>query len=264
MTTATAPVTAVRTDGLCHVVLNRPHALNAWSLDFGRTLARVLREEATAPDIRAVLITGAGRGFSAGLDIREPLSTGPDGEPDLREELEAHHSAMLALHDVAVPVVAAVGGPAYGIGCSLAFACDVTIAGESAVFGPSWTRIGLVPDGGATLTLTEAVGRRRAFALAALSQELSGHEAAELGLVNAVVPDDALLEEATAIAQRLAAGPTRALVALKQALNAAAHDRFPEQLQLEERLQLELARTADFPEGLTALRERRPPRFAGC
>ena len=263
MTTATEVVTFRCQDGVGHVLLNRPQTLNAWSLEFGRALARVLREDATHDDVRAVLITGSGRAFSSGLDIRDGLSVGADGTHDLREELDAHHSAMIALRALHVPVVAAVQGPAYGIGCSLALACDMTLAAESAIFGPSWARIGLVPDGGATLTLAAAAGRRRAFEMVALMEELTGAEAAAAGLVNAVVPDDELLDRAHALASRLAAGPTRAYVALKTALDAAVLPRFGEQLALEETLQVELARTADFAEGMSALRERRPPAFRG-
>lgn len=261
---ATEPlVTFSVVDGVGRVTLNRPHTLNAWSLDFGRALAAVLREQATGSDVRAVLITGAGRAFSSGIDLRGGFSTGADGTHDLREELAVHHAAIEAARAIPTPVVAAVNGPAYGIGCSLALACDVVLAAESAVFGSSWTRIGLLPDGGATMTLASALGGRRAFELAALAQNLTGAEAAAAGLANAVLPDDELPDAAAAMAAKLAAGPTRALAALKVAVRQATQPAFAEQLLLEERLQIELAQTQDFPEGIAAFRENRPAAFVG-
>ncbi|MBA3741523.1 enoyl-CoA hydratase-related protein [Sporichthya sp.] len=257
-------VTFSCTAGLGRVTLNRPEALNAWSLAFGRALTRVLVEEASAPEVRAVIIIGAGRAFSSGIDLRIGFSTGADGTHDLREELDVHHGAINATCALRKPVIAAVRGPAFGIGFSLALACDMIIASESAVFGPSWARFGLVPDGGSTLTLATAIGHRRAFELAALCKQLSGSQAAELGLANRVVPDDALDAEAEAVAMRLAAGPTMAYAALKDGLRAAVHGGFAGQLDVEERLQTELARTTDFLEGVSAFRESRPAVYTGA
>jgi 2-(1,2-epoxy-1,2-dihydrophenyl)acetyl-CoA isomerase len=256
-------VTFSCSSGLGRVTLNRPETLNAWSLDFGRALTRVLAEQASASDVRAVLITGAGRAFSSGIDLKGGFSVGADGTHDLREELDVHHGAIKAVCALRKPVVAAVRGPAFGIGCSLALACDMIIAAESAVFGPSWARLGLVPDGGSTMTLATAIGHRRAFELVALYDQLSGRQAEELGLANRVVPDDALDAEAEAVALRLAAGPTLAYAALKEGLRAAVHGGFAGQLELEERLQIELARTTDFAEGVSAFREGRPAVYTG-
>ena len=247
------------------IVLDRPQTLNAWTPELGRELRAVVTERATDPAVRAVLVTGAGRGFSSGADLRAGVRLDPDdGRPDARRELrEVYHPIVAGLRALEKPVVAAVNGPAVGIGCSLALACDLVVAAESAFFALAFVDVGLMPDGGATLFVPAAAGKARAFEMALLGERIEAPRALEWGLVNAVHPDDRLGDEAEALAVRLAAGPTRAYAASKRALDRALHWALEDQLALEAELQHGLARTRDFAEGIDAFRERRPPRFRG-
>jgi len=209
-------------------------------------------------------VTGAGRGFSSGADLRAGFEVADDGLPDIRTELaEVYHPVVTALRGLEKPVVAAVNGPAVGIGASLALACDLVLAGESAFLQLAFANIGLMPDGGATALLPAAVGKARAFELALLAERLPASKALEWGLVNAVHPDDRLLAEAGALAERLATGPTRSYAAAKRALNRSLFGHLDGQLALEAELQHALARTRDFPEGVMAFAEKRTPAFEG-
>src|SRR5205807_1336083 len=170
--------------------------------------------------IRAVLVTGAGRGFSSGADLMSGFEPADDGLPDIRGALhEHHHRAIAAVRRLPKPVVAAVNGPAVGIGCSFALACDLVMAAESAYFGLAFVNIGLMPDGGSTAFVPPAVGKARAFQMALLGERVPAPQALEWGLVNWVHPDDSLMQEANALVERLAAGPTRSYAGSKQALN---------------------------------------------
>src|SRR5262249_31755291 len=167
-------------------------------------------------------ITGAGRGFSSGADLKAGFDPDPaDGRPDVRKELdEVYHPIIVAVRELPKPIVAAVNGPAVGIGASLAFACDLILAGESAYFGLAFVNIGLMPDGGSTLFVPAAVGKARAFQMALLGERVTADRALEWGLINQVVPDDQLMDEANALVDRLAAGPTRSYASSKRALNS--------------------------------------------
>src|ERR671917_1504595 len=192
------------------VTLNRPDSLNAWTHDFGRELKQVVERDAADPAVRAVLITGSGRGFSSGADLKAGFDPAPDdGMPDIRRELhELYHPIIAGVRKLEKPVVAAVNGPAVGIRASLAFACDLVLAAESAFFGLAFVNIGLMPDGGSTLFVPTAVGKARAFQMALLGERIPAPQALDWGLVNYVHPDDGLADEAGALAARLAAGPT--------------------------------------------------------
>lgn len=246
------------------LTLNRPETLNAWTRQFGEELLSVVQHEAAEDSIRAVLITGSGRGFSSGADLRAGFDPADDGKPDIYKELhEIYHPVIAGVRRLPKPVVAAVNGPAVGIGCSLALACDLIMAAESAYFGLAFVNIGLMPDGGSTAFVPPAVGRARAFQMALLGERIPAPQALEWGLVNWIHPDERLMDEAWALARRLAAGPTRSYASSKQALNNFIYRDLDGQLELEAELQHALGRTNDFMEGVAAFVEKRDPAYGG-
>ncbi|MDE3069326.1 MAG: enoyl-CoA hydratase/isomerase family protein [Acidobacteriota bacterium] len=248
------------------LTLNRPESLNAWTPRLGEELLAVLGGEAAEGAVRALIVTGAGRGFSSGADLKEGLSTlAADGMPDIRRELqEVYHPIISAMRELPKPVIAAVNGPAVGIGCSLALACDLILAAESAYLSLAFVRIGLMPDGGSTALVPPAVGKARAFEMTLLGERVSAAEALAWGLINRVHPDAELMEASRSLAGRLAAGPTRAYAAAKRALNRSLYPGFAEQLDLEAELQHELARSKDAAEGILAFVQKREPQFSGA
>jgi 2-(1,2-epoxy-1,2-dihydrophenyl)acetyl-CoA isomerase len=253
-------------DGTATIELNRPQALNAWNAQFGADLLSALRNAAADDAVRAVILTGAGRAFSSGADLKD-ISGGhvtPEGRPDVYRTLtERYHPIMHAVREMPKPVIAAVNGPAVGIGCSLALCCDLIMAAESAYFLLAFVNIGLVPDGGSSLFLPTRIGMARTTELSMLGERLPAARALEWGLINRVVPDEQLLEEVGSLAARLAAGPTRSYAGTKRQLNNWLYARMDEQLELEARVQQEMAGSDDFLEGAMAFAQKRPPRFAG-
>lgn len=253
-------------DGVGRITLNRPERLNAWNEAFGHELKQVITEEAVDPSVRAVLITGAGRAFSSGADLKE-MGAGDileDGRPDVKGRLHGlYHPIILGVRRMEKPVVAAVNGPAVGIGASLALACDLILAAESAYFGLAFVNIGLMPDGGSTAFVPATAGKARAFELALLGERVDAARALDWGLVNKVYPDDQLLPEAEALVTRLAAGPTRSYAGSKRALNRMVYGDIDAQLDLEADIQHQLARTDDFVEGVQAFVEKREASFKG-
>jgi 2-(1,2-epoxy-1,2-dihydrophenyl)acetyl-CoA isomerase len=253
------------TDGLGRLTLNRPESLNAWTLPFGEEMKSVIEGEAADPSVRAVLVTGAGRGFSSGADLKQGFIQADDGFPDILKALhEYYHPVLVGVRRLEKPVVAALNGPTVGIGCSLALACDLVVAAESAFLSLAFVNIGLMPDGGSTLFVPATVGKARAFQMALLGERIPAQQALDWGLINAVHPDDELAGEAEALAQRLAAGPTRSYAAAKEALNRSIYGDLDAQLDLEAELQHALARTQDFAEGATAFLSKRDPAFTGA
>ena len=253
-----------RRGGELRITLDRPETMNAWNTQFGDELKSVVEAAATDQEVRSVTITGAGRGFSSGADLRAGFEPTPEGKPDVLTPLtERYHPIIAGLRRMPKPVLAAVNGPAVGIGASLAFAADIVIARESAYFSLAFVNIGLVPDGGSSLFVPERAGFARATAMAMLGERVPAPQALEWGLITRVVPDDAFEAEVDALAAKLANGPTRAYAGIKRQLNAWAFGRMEEQLDLEASIQQESAASGDFIEGVQAFLEKRPAAFGG-
>jgi 2-(1,2-epoxy-1,2-dihydrophenyl)acetyl-CoA isomerase len=251
-------------DGVARVALDRPDVLNAWTRELGEELTAALDHLAADDTVRAIVITGEGRAFSAGADLRNRPELTPDGKPDVLTRLRSvYNPLLLRVRTIPKPIVAAVNGPAVGIGCSLALACDLIVAAESAYFLMAFVNIGLGLDGGASATLAARAGHARAFEIAYLGERIPATQALEWGLVNRVVPDAELAETAGALAARLAAGPPGSYANIKRAINEHAYPRFEQQLELEASLQQERAQSADFVEGVMAFAEKRPAKFTG-
>jgi len=258
------PVLVELDGGICRITLNRPQALNAWTPQLGRELLAALREASGDPTVRAVLISGAGRAFSAGADLNVPREVTDDGLPDLSTRLrEIYNPIITTIAEAPKPVVAAVQGAAAGIGASLALSCDLIVAAESSYFLLAFVKIGLVPDAGAAYQLATRIGYSRAIQLAMLGERLPAPQALAWGVVNEVHPDGELAEAATALAARLAAGPTVALGDMKQALRLGVQRHLTEQLELDAELQQRQAGTTDHVEGIASFKEKRPPHFTG-
>ena len=246
--------------------LNRPEALNAWNTVLGDELLHAVRAVAADDDVRAVCVTGAGRAFSSGADLRDLTSRGrtEEGHVDVWTTLTTvYHPILTGLRTMPKPVVAAVNGPAVGIGCSLALSCDLVVAAASAYLMLAFARIGLVPDGGAAALVAARAGGGRATAMALLGDRVTAATALTCGLVDEVFPDAEFRDGVDALVDRLAAGPTRSYAGSKRQLNAWLYAGLDRQLELEARIQQEMAASADFVEGVTAFLEKRDPEFRG-
>ena len=254
-------------DGAATILLNRPQAINAWNQQFGIDLLEAVERVAADDSVRAVLVRGAGRGFSSGADLKDMSgehATTPEGHLDVRSVLrDRYHPIITGIRRMPKPVVAAVHGPAVGIGCSLALSCDLILASESAFFMLAFVNIGLVPDGGSSLFVPTRVGMARAAEMAMLGERIPARQALEWGLINRVAADEAFEAEAEALLRRLAEGPTRSFAGTKRQLNNWLYHRMDEQLELEADIQQEMAETGDFLEGVTAFAEKRQAGFHG-
>ena len=260
-------VDILRRGGAATILLNRPESMNAWNKQFGVDLLAAIEQVAGDDEVRAVCITGAGRGFSSGADLKD-LSAQDDlyeGRPDVYKVLtERYHPIITGIRTMPKPVVAAVNGPAVGIGLSLALASDLIVAKESAYLLLAFVNIGLVPDGGSSLFVPSRVGFTRAAELALLGEKLPAREALEWGLINRVFADDAFDGEVETLVGRLADGPTRSYAGTKRQLNAWLYQRMDEQLELEAQVQREMASTDDFLEGVMAFSQKRGSSFKGA
>src|SRR3954462_2682987 len=261
-------VTVHRDGAAATIALDRPDALNAWNRQFGADLLAALREAADDDGVRAVRLTGAGRAFSSGADLRDIRAMEdertPEGHPDVERLLhERYHPIITLVREMEKPVLAAVNGPAAGIGASLALASDLVLATESAYFLLAFVNIGLVPDGGSSLLVPSRVGFARAAEMAMLGERIPAPRAVDWGLINRVAADDAFEAESDALLARLAAGPTRAYAGVKRQLNHWLYTRMVEQLAFEASIQQRMAASGDFAEGVAAFLERRQAVFGG-
>jgi 2-(1,2-epoxy-1,2-dihydrophenyl)acetyl-CoA isomerase len=248
-------------DGIATLTLDRPDALNSLTVPLKEALIAAFADVAADPAVRVVVLTGAGRAFCAGQDLRERLEA--DAAPLAIEIRERYNPLVRAIRELPKPVIAAVNGVAAGAGASLAFAADIRIAADTASFALVFGRVGLIPDSGATWLLQRLVGAAKAAELALTTDPLSAADAERFGLVARVVPAADLAGEAHALATRLAALAPRALALTKQALAAAAESGFDDALELEANLQGLVGETTDHREGIAAFIEKRPPRFSG-
>jgi 2-(1,2-epoxy-1,2-dihydrophenyl)acetyl-CoA isomerase len=254
-----AEVEVSRDGAVQTITLNRPDVLNALDTSTHRALAAALKE-ARAADVRAVVLTGAGRGFCVGQDLTEFREAAGDIAGRLREN---YHPNVLAIRALEKPVIAAVNGAAAGAGVSLACACDVRIASDTATFVPAFVNIGLVPDSGGTFFLSRLLGPARAFEWMSSGRRLTAAEAHAWGLVSEVVDADSLAARAAELAQMYADLPTRGIGMTKRLFDRAPSASLEEQLELEAQLQAAATQTEDFREGVAAFLEKRPPRFSG-
>jgi 2-(1,2-epoxy-1,2-dihydrophenyl)acetyl-CoA isomerase len=259
-------VNLLRRGGAAKIELNRPDALNAWNAQLGLDLLEAVETVATDDEVRAVVVTGAGRAFSSGADLKDlgGREQTADGTPDLRSVLvDRYHPIILGIRQMPKPVVSAINGPAVGIGLSLALAGDLSVARESAYLLLAFVNIGLVPDGGSSVFVPSRAGLARATEMAMLGERVPARQAQEWGLINRAVADDAFEAEVDALVERLAAGPTRSYAGTKRQLNAWVYGGMEAQLELEADIQQDMAGSSDFVEGVGAFVQKRQASFRG-
>lgn len=250
--------------GVLHLTLNRPEKLNAFNVEMHLALRAALKQAAEDSEIRAVLLTGSGRGFCAGQDLGDRDPRKAEGVPDLGLTIENYTNPLVRqIRALNKPVICAVNGVAAGAGANLALACDIVFAARSARFIQSFAKIGLIPDSGGTWSLARHLGEARAKALALTATPLDATTAAEWGLIWQAIEDDKLQETATLLAQQFAQGATLGLGLIKQAIQASAQNSLDEQLDLERDLQRRAGSSNDYAEGVAAFLEKRTPNFVG-
>ncbi len=260
------PVLATVESGVLTLTLNRPQRLNAMSQPLIAALREQIARAAGDSAIRAVLLTGTGRGFCAGADLASggTGAVGADGKPDLGAVMDTAYNPLIrAIRDLPKPVIGAINGVAAGGGANLALSCDILLAARSARFDQAFVRISLIPDLGGTWFLPHTVGDARARALAMLGASVPAEEALRMGMVWQVIDDDKLMAEATALATKMAAGPTLSYAAIKKAMNVAGTNTLDQQLDLERDSQRALGKSADFKEGVAAFLAKRAAEFRG-
>lgn len=247
--------------GVAFITMNRPDKLNSFNRAMALQLQAILDQCASDENIRAIYLTGAGKGFCAGQDLAEVVD--PEG-PGMQRILSEHYNPIVQrLRKIEKPVVAAVNGVAAGAGANIAFACDIVVSKSSASFIQAFSKIGLIPDSGGTFTLPRLIGFQRASALMMLGDKVSATEALQMGMLYKIFEDEIFETESKKLAIQLATMPTKALGYIKQALNASATNDIQSQLALEDELQQKAAATADFKEGVEAFLAKRAPQYKG-
>ncbi|QQS41317.1 MAG: enoyl-CoA hydratase/isomerase family protein [Acidobacteriota bacterium] len=252
-------------ENVATIILNRPEALNALSRQITADLTSAI-EKAIEDGARAVIVTGEGRAFCAGGDLREmKVLWESEGriEAFLEDPLAALHGLITLIRETPVPFIAAVNGVCAGAGSNIALACDLVIASESASFNQAFIKIGLSPDCGGSFFLPRAVGEKRAAELLMTGDTISASDALSMGMINRAVPDEMLMQETSVLAAKLAAAPTAVIGRIKKMLNASSSNDLDAQLRIEHEMQLESGRGGDFKEGVAAFLEKRPPQFRG-
>ena len=256
-------ITLAINDNVAILTLNRPDKLNSFTWEMHQEVKAAF-DELEAASVRALLITGAGRGFCAGQDLADPHFK-LDEDFDVGQTLDENFNPLVRrIKALPLPVICAVNGVAAGAGANIALACDIVLAARSASFLQAFARIGLVPDAGGTWSLVRALGEARAKGLAMLAEPLPAEKAGQWGLIWQVLDDDELMPAAIAMAEKLAARPTAAFALIKQAMHTASSNGFSDQLDVERDLQRKASKTHDFREGVQAFLEKRKPRFKGC
>ena len=246
---------------VCIIKLNRPKVFNSFNKDMALALQTILGDCEKNTDVRAILLTGEGKAFSAGQDLQE--ITDPNG-PALSDIVSQHFNPIIErIRNIEKPIVCAVNGVAAGAGANIALACDITIAGESVAFIQAFSKIGLIPDSGGTFFLPRIIGMQKATALMMLADKIIATDAEKMGMIYKVYPDDLLMEETLKVAKKLAALPTIGLGLTKRALNKSLTNDLTAQLALEDELQTAAGKTNDYNEGVTAFLEKRKPNFKG-
>ena len=259
-----APILVDIADGIARITLNRPDRLNSFNDAMHSALREALERVRGDGSVRVLLLTGAGRGFCAGQDLGDRAVAPGGTSVDLGASIERNYKPLiLGLRSLPMPVVCAVNGVAAGAGANIALACDIVVATRSASFIQAFCRIGLVPDSGGTYWLPRLVGSARAMGLALLGDKLSAEDAERIGLIWKCVDDDAFAPTVDTMVAQLAQAPTKGLAAIKQALQAAAHNTLEQQLDLERDLQRMLGYSEDYREGVDAFVNKRPPKFTG-
>jgi 2-(1,2-epoxy-1,2-dihydrophenyl)acetyl-CoA isomerase len=251
-------------NGIAVLTLNRPEKLNSFTTAMHLEVRAALLAVRSSPTARVLLLTGAGRGFCAGQDLSDrAVEPGAEGV-DLGESVETWYAPLvMALKGLPMPVICAVNGVAAGAGANLALACDIVLAGKSASFVEVFCKLGLIPDTGGTWHLPRLVGHARAMGLSLLGEKLTAEKAEQWGLIWKCVPDEALMDQAMAMAVHFSTAPTKGLAYTKQAIQASYANTLPEQLKLEGMMMRELGYTADYQEGVAAFMAKRPPNFKG-